>query len=111
VQKKQKEMSSTDENWEGAERLRLNLPGEWIGRVGKVQLKAADPSAIIASVSGCPCAALPCTLKRASLPPGPDSTLAGRTLRLLRATDDDPNSIKKPPGYCIEAAFHVVIMI
>jgi hypothetical protein len=70
VQKKQKEMSSTDENWEGAERLRLNLPGEWIGRVGKVQLKAADPSAIIASVSGCPCAALPCTLKKASPPPG-----------------------------------------
>ena len=30
MQKKQKEMSSTDENWEGAERLRLNLPGEWI---------------------------------------------------------------------------------
>jgi hypothetical protein len=105
VQKKQKEMSSTDENWEGAERLRLNLPGEWIGRVGKVQLKAADPSAIIASVSGCPCAALPCTLKRASLPPGPDSTLAGRTLRLLRATDDDSNSNKSRPAAALRPHF------
>jgi hypothetical protein len=39
------------ENWEGAECREENLPGEWIGRVGKAQPKAADPSAMIASVS------------------------------------------------------------
>lgn len=50
------------ENWAGAERASgENLPGGWIGRVGKAQPKAADPSAAIASVPGRPCPALRCS--------------------------------------------------